>query len=368
MPLTIPADLLPADGRFGSGPSKVPDGRLEALAASGHAVMGTSHRQTPVKDLVQRVRSGLSDLFSLPEGYEVVLGNGGSIAFFDLATYALIHERSQHAVFGGFGAKFAAAAQAAPWLKQPTVLSAQNGMRVLPRDEIGVDVYAWTHNETSTGVMAPVERVPGDGLMVVDATSAAGGLAVDISQTDVYYFAPQKSFASDGGLWIAIMSPRAIARAEEIAASGRHIPEFFNLTEAVKQSRLGQTVNTPAVATLFLLAEQLDWMNTHGGLDGMAARSAESATHLYDWAEASAYATPFVTDPDLRSLVVATIEFDAAIDLKGLQGTLRDNGIVDIGAYRGVGANQLRVGVYPAVDPDDVRALTASIDYAIANR
>ena len=368
MPLKIPADLLPADGRFGSGPSKVPAGRLEALAATGHSLMGTSHRQAPVRDLVHRVRNGLTDLFSLPEGYEVVLGNGGSIAFFDLATYALIRERSQHAVFGGFGAKFAAAAQAAPWLKQPTVLSAQNGMRVLPRDETGIDVYAWTHNETSTGVMAPIDRIPGDGLMLVDATSAAGGLAVDISQTDVYYFAPQKSFASDGGLWIAILSPRAIARAEEIAASGRHIPEFFNLTEAIKQSRLGQTVNTPAVATLFLLAEQLDWMNANGGLDGMVARTTASATHLYEWAEASSYATPYVADPALRSLVVATIEFDTSIDLKTLQNTLRENGIVDIGAYRGVGANQLRVGVYPAVDPADVRALTASIDYAIANR
>ena len=367
MPLTIPAHLLPADGRFGSGPSKVPDGRLEALAASGRSLMGTSHRQTPVKDLVQRVRSGLADLFDLPDGYEVVLGNGGSAAFWDLATYALIQERSQHAVFGEFGAKFAGAVEAAPWLKQPTVVSAQNGQRVLPRDEIGVDAYAWTHNETSTGVMAPVERISGDALMLVDATSAAGGLPVDISQSDVYYFAPQKSFASDGGLWVATMSPRAIERAEQIAASGRHIPAFFDLVGCIKNSRLGQTYNTPAVATLFLLAEQIDWMNANGGLDGMVARTSASATHLYEWAEASAYASPFVTDSALRSLVVATIELDAAIDLKAVQGALRDNGIVDIGAYRGVGANQLRVGVYPAVDPTDVEALTACIDFVVAN-
>ena len=367
MPLTIPAHLLPADGRFGSGPSKVPDGRLEALAASGRSLMGTSHRQTPVKDLVQRVRSGLADLFDLPDGYEVVLGNGGSAAFWDLATYALIQERSQHAVFGEFGAKFAGAVEAAPWLKQPTVVSAQNGQRVLPRDEIGVDAYAWTHNETSTGVMAPVERISGDALMLVDATSAAGGLPVDISQSDVYYFAPQKSFASDGGLWVATMSPRAIERTEQIAASGRHIPAFFDLVGCIKNSRLGQTYNTPAVATLFLLAEQIDWMNANGGLDGMVARTSASSTHLYEWAEASAYASPFVTDLALRSLVVATIELDATIDLKAVQGALRDNGIVDIGAYRGVGANQLRVGVYPAVDPTDVEALTACIDFVVAN-
>jgi phosphoserine aminotransferase len=365
MTLRIPADLLPRDGRFGSGPSKVPDGRLEALAASGRALMGTSHRQAPVRELVGRVRRGVGDLFALPEGYEVVLGNGGSVAFFDLVSYALVRERSQHAVFGAFGAKFAKAIGEAPWLEAPTVLRAEPGTRVLPRAEDGVDVYAVTHNETSTGVMAPVERIPGDALMVVDATSGAGGLPLDAAQSDVYFFAPQKSFASDGGLWLALLSPAAVARAEEIAASGRHIPAFFGLTEAIKQSRLDQTVNTPAVATLFLMAEQLDWMNEHGGLTGMVTRTAASAGVLYDWAERSSYARPFVADPAHRSLVVGTVELDAAIDRVTVMDVLRENGIVDVDAYRGVGANQLRIAMYPAVDAADVEALTHCIDWVV---
>lgn len=365
MALRIPDDLLPADGRFGSGPSKVPDGRLEALAASGRSLMGTSHRQAPVKELVQRVRRGLGDLFSLPDGYEVVLGNGGSVAFFDLVSHALVRERSQHAVFGEFGAKFARAVEQAPWLAAPTVLRAEPGSRVLPRPEDGVDVYAVTHNETSTGVMAPVERIPGDALMLVDATSGAGGLPLDAAQCDVYFFAPQKSFASDGGLWIALMSPAAVARAEEIAASDRHIPGFFDLTEAIKQSRLGQTVNTPAVATLFLMAEQLDWMNDHGGLTGMVTHTAASAQALYGWAEKAAYAQPFVPDPAHRSLVVGTVELDPAIDRVAVMDALRENGIVDVDAYRGVGTNQLRVAMYPAVDSADVEALTRCIDWVV---
>jgi phosphoserine aminotransferase len=365
MALRIPDDLLPADGRFGSGPSKVPEGRLEALAASGRTLMGTSHRQQPVKDLVQRVRRGLADLFDLPDGYEVVLGNGGSVAFFDIVSHALVRERSQHAVFGEFGAKFARAVQQAPWLGEPTVLTAEPGLRVLPRAEDGVDVYAVTHNETSTGVMAPVERIPGEALMVVDATSAAGGLPLDAREADVYFFAPQKSFASDGGLWVALMSPAAVARAEEVAASGRHIPGFFALTDAIAQSRLGQTVNTPAVATLFLMAEQLDWMNDHGGLTGMVTRTAASAEALYGWAEGSSYARPFVTDPAHRSLVVGTVELDPAIDRVAVMDALRDNGIVDVDAYRGIGTNQLRIAMYPAVEAADVEALTRCIDWVV---
>jgi phosphoserine aminotransferase len=294
-----------------------------------------------------------------------VLGNGGSVAFFDIVTHALVRERSQHAVFGAFGAKFAQAAQRAPWLAEPTVLRAEPGSRVLPRAEDGVDVYAVTHNETSTGVMAPVERIPGDALMVVDATSGAGGLPLDATQSDVYFFAPQKSFAADGGLWVALMSPAALARAEEIAASGRHIPAFFGLAEAVEQSRQGQTVNTPAIATLFLMAEQLDWMNDHGGLTGMVTRTAASADALYGWAERSSYARPFVPDAAHRSLVVGTVELDQRIDRTAVMAVLRANGIVDVDAYRGIGTNQLRIAMYPAVEAADVEALTRCIDWVV---
>lgn len=357
---------MPADGRFGSGPSKIPDGRLELLAETGRALMGTSHRQPPVKELVQRVRRGLSELFDLPEGYEVILGNGGSIAFFDLATYALIRNRSQHAVFGEFGKKFAKAATKAPWLGEPTVNTCEWGQVSAPSFEPDVDVYAWAHNETSTGVMAPIKRPTGaddDQLVLIDATSAAGGLAVDATEYDTYFFAPQKSFASDGGLWFALMSPAAIARAEEIAASDRFIPTFFGLTDAIKQSRLGQTVNTPAVATLILMEQQVGWMLARGGLGAMAARTAASAEALYGWAEKASYASPFVTDPTIRSHVVGTIELDSSIDLVALTTVLRSHGIIDTGAYRGVGANQLRIAMYPAVDASDVEALTACIDY-----
>jgi len=368
MTLRIPTDLLPADGRFGSGPSKVPAGRLEALAATGASLMGTSHRQQPVKDLVQRVRRGLAELFALPDGYEVALGNGGSVAFFDLVTYALVRERSQHAVFGEFGKKFAAAAQAAPWLADPALVQSAPGGLAVPSYDVGVDVYAWTHNETSTGVMAPVTRPEGasaDQLTIIDATSAAGGLPLDPGQADVYFFAPQKSFASDGGLWLALLSPAAIARAEEIAASGRHIPAFFGLTEAIRQSRAGQTVNTPAVATLFLMAEQVDWMNSQGGLAGMVQRTTASAEALYSWAEKSEYATPFVSDPSHRSLVVGTIELDPSIDKDTVRAVLAANGVVDLDAYRGIGTNQLRIAMYPAVDASDVVALTACLDWVV---
>ena len=362
--MQIPADLLPRDGRFGSGPSKIPAERLDALAATGASLMGTSHRQQPVETLVRRVVEGLHALLALPDGYEVAIGNGGSAAFWDLATYALIEQRSQHAVFGEFGAKFAKAAHAAPWLGSPSMRTAEPGSVVLPKEEDGVDVYAWTHNETSTGVMAPVQRVPG-GLNVVDATSAAGGLALDAGQCDVYYFAPQKSFASDGGLWLTLLSPAAIEQAERIAASGRHIPAFFDLVGALKSTRKGQTYNTPAVATLFLMAAQLDWMNAGGGLPGMVARTTASAAALYGWAEKASYAAPFVDDAASRSLVVGTVELDPDIDKARLLQVLRENGIVDLDAYRGIGANQLRIAMYPSVDAADVEALTHCIDWLV---
>lgn len=364
----IPQALLPADGRFGSGPSKIPDGRLELLAQTGRTLMGTSHRQPPVQDLVQRVRHGLAELFELPAGYEVVLGNGGSIAFFDLATYALIQNRSQHAVFGEFGKKFAKAVSQAPWLQTPTINTSTWGELSTPVFEADVDVYAWTHNETSTGVMASIQRPDGatdDQLVLIDATSAAGGLTVDPAECDVYYFAPQKSFSSDGGLWFAFMSPAAIARAEELAATDRYIPAFFGLTEAIKQSRSGQTVNTPAVATLILMEQQIGWMLARGGLGAMAARTAASAETLYGWAEKVSYATPFVKDPAIRSHVVGTVELDAGIDLDRLTDVLRSHGIVDTDAYRGVGQNQLRIAMYPSVDASDVEALTACVDYVV---
>ncbi|MFT4262409.1 MAG: phosphoserine transaminase [Nocardioides sp.] len=368
MRLEIPAGLLPADGRFGSGPSKVPAGRLEALAATGVTLMGTSHRQPPVKQLVRRVVDGLAELFALPDGFEVAIGNGGSAAFWDLATFALIERRSQHAVFGEFGAKFAKAANAAPWLASPGMRTAEPGSLVTPVFDADVDTYAWTHNETSTGVAAPVVRPAGmtaDQLTVVDATSAAGGLGVDVSAADVYYFAPQKSFASDGGLWIATLSPAAIERAERIARSDRHIPEFFSLVTALKNTRADQTLNTPAIATLFLMAEQLDQMIADGGLTAMAARSAASAEVLYGWAEKSPYAAPFVDDPTHRSPVVGTIELDPDLSKASVMEVLRANGIVDLDAYRGIGANQLRIAMYPAVDAADVEALTACIDWVV---
>ncbi len=367
--LTIPTDLLPADGRFGAGPSKIQTSHLDALAGTGASLMGTSHRQAPVRNLVGRVREGLAELFSLPEGHEVVLGNGGATAFWDIATNGLIREKSQHLSFGEFSSKFAKAAKDAPWLADPSVIASEPGSRPAAVAEDGVDAYAWAHNETSTAVMAPVVRPAGtsatDALVLVDATSGAGGLPVDLTEVDTYYFAPQKCFASDGGLWLAIMSPAALDRAAEIAASDRHIPAFFDLPTAIDNSRKNQTYNTPAVATLFLMAEQLDWMNAQGGLAGMVERTTASSDALYGWAEKTAYTTPYVADPEHRSLVIGTIDFDDSIDAAVVAATLRANGIVDTEPYRKLGRNQLRIAMYPAVDPADVEALTACIDHVV---
>ena len=366
--IKIPENLKPRDGRFGCGPSKIRPESLTALAASGSSILGTSHRQKPVKNVVHQVREGLNSLFSLPAGYEVVLGNGGSTAFWDIATFGLIENRSQHLVFGEFSSKFATAAKEAPFLGEPTVIKAEPGSHPEALLEDGVDVYALTHNETSTGVAMPIKRPAGtDGaLVLVDATSAAGGLEVDAKEFDTYYFAPQKSFASDGGLWLALMSPAAIARAEKIKAGGRWVPAFFDLGIAIENSRLDQTYNTPALMTLMLLADQIEWMNSNGGLKFAAGRSAESASKLYSWAEKTSYTTPFVTDPAMRSKVVGTINFDESIDAMAVAAALRANGIVDTEPYRKLGKNQLRVGMFPAIDPSDIDALTASIDFVVA--
>ena len=366
--IIIPTSIKPVDGRFGCGPSKIRPEALAALSASGNSILGTSHRQKPVKNVVKRVREGLTSLFNLPEGYEVVLGNGGSTAFWDIATFGLIEERSQHLVFGEFSSKFASAAKEAPFLGEPTVIKTEPGSHPVSVLEAGIDVYAMTHNETSTGVAMPILRPSGtDGaLVLVDATSAAGGLLVDAKEFDTYYFAPQKSFASDGGLWIAIMSPAAIARAEKIKASGRWVPAFFDLGIAIENSRLDQTYNTPALVTLMLLAEQIEWMNSNGGLSFAAGRSKQSSDILYSWAEKTNYTTPFVTDPAMRSKVVGTINFDDAIDATKISAALRANGIVDTEPYRKLGKNQLRIGMFPAVDPSDVDALTKCIDHVVA--
>jgi len=368
--LTLPADLLPADGRFGSGPSKVRPEQVDALLRAGRTVLGTSHRQAPVRTLVRRVREGLTRLFDLPAGYEVVLGNGGSTAFWDVATLCLVRERSQHLVMGEFSAKFAQAVAAAPFLADPVVVRAEPG--ALPRlGEVaaGVDVVAWPHNETSTGVMAPVTRpAPGAGeapLVVVDGTSAAGGVLLDVTQTDAYYFAPQKSFASDGGLWIALLSPAALARVAELRGGGRWVPASLDLAIAVENSAKDQTYNTPAVATLVMLADQVDWLLARGGLRWAAARTAESAGIVYDWALARPWASPFVAEEAARSQVVATVDLDPAVDAVVVQDVLRANGIVDVFPYRSLGRNQLRIGLFPAVDPADVRALTACVDHVV---
>ena len=366
--ITIPDNLKPRDGRFGCGPSKIRPEALSSVLASGASIIGTSHRQKPVKHVVHRVREGLNSLFNLPEGYEVVLGNGGSTAFWDIATFGLIEERSQHLVFGEFSSKFASAAKEAPFLGEPTVIKAEPGSHPVCVAEAGIDVYAMTHNETSTGVAMPIIRPAStDGaLVLVDATSAAGGLMVDAKEFDTYYFAPQKSFASDGGLWIAIMSPAAITRAEKIKASGRWVPAFFDIGIAIENSRLDQTYNTPALVTLLLLAEQIEWMNSNGGLSFAAGRSTESSDILYSWAEKTSYTTPFVTNPAMRSKVVGTINFDDAIDATKISAALRANGIVDTEPYRKLGKNQLRIGMFPAVDPSDVDALTKCIDHVVA--
>ncbi len=367
-PILIPDNLKPIDGRFGCGPSKIRPAAISALVASGTNILGTSHRQKPVKQVVNRVRSGLTSLFSLPEGYEVVLGNGGSTAFWDIATFGLIEKKSQHLNFGEFSSKFAEAAKAAPFLDDPTVIKSEPGTHPLPIAESGVDAYALTHNETSTGVSMPIKRPAGtDGaLVLVDATSGAGGLAVSANEFDTYYFAPQKSFASDGGLWIALMSPAALARTAKIKESGRWVPAFFDLNIAIENSKLDQTYNTPAVATLIMLAEQIEWMNNNGGLKFAAGRSAESASKIYGWADRTSYTTPFVNDPAARSNVVATINFDESIDALEIAKTLRANGIVDTEPYRKLGKNQLRIGMFPAVDPSDIDALISCIEYVVS--
>jgi phosphoserine aminotransferase len=362
--LQMPTELKPADGRFGSGPSRVRPEQLAHLAATGTSLMGTSHRQKPVKQLVGRVRSGLRDLFSVPDGYEVVLGNGGTTAFWDAATCCLVRERALHLSYGEFSNKFAKVTQAAPFLQDPIVVDAAPGDAPLPISDPSCDVVAWAHNETSTGVMVPVHRV-GDGLVLIDATSGAGGLPVDVSDADVYYFAPQKSFAADGGLWLALMSPAARERVAEIDASSRWIPDFLSLATALDNSSKDQTYNTPSVATLWLLAEQLDWMNGNGGLDWCVRRTTESSSILYGWAEGSSFAEPFVSDQAKRSLVVGTIDFDDEVDAAQVAATLRANGIVDTEPYRKLGRNQLRIGLFPAIEPDDVLLLTKSIDYVV---
>jgi phosphoserine aminotransferase len=355
--LVIPDALKPSDGRFGCGPSKVRPEQLAHLTSRGAAILGTSHRQAAVKSLVGGVRRGLTDLFSLPEGYEVVLGNGGATAFWDAAAYGLVRERAQHFVYGEFSSKFAQVTGGAPFLGDSIVVAADPG---------GADVIAWAHNETSTGVMVGVERPAGsDALVVIDATSGAGGLPVAVDRADVYYFAPQKNFGSDGGLWIALMSPAALERVGEIDSAGRWVPPSLSLPIAIDNSAKDQTNNTPAVATLVLLVDQIEWMLGNGGLNWCVERTTESSSHLYGWAEASAHTTPFVTREDLRSLVVGTIDFDDAVDAAALAKTLRANGILDVEPYRKLGRNQLRVGMFPSVEPDDVRALTACIDYVL---
>jgi phosphoserine aminotransferase len=364
--IVIPKNLLPADGRFGCGPSKVRPEQVHALSHDHIALLGTSHRQAPIKDMVGRIRSGFSDLFSLPDGYEVVLGNGGSTAFWDAAAFSLIEQRSQNLVFGEFGGKFAQAA-AAPFLTSPEVIEAPAGSRSEAHVTAGVDVYAWPHNETSTGVMAPVTRIHGDpgALTVIDATSAAGGVDIDASQADVYYFAPQKNFASDGGLWFALFSPAAIERVERIAASERWIPEFLSLKNAVDNSRLNQTLNTPAIGTLILLENQIEWMNAQGGLSWADARTKESSNLLYSWAESVEYATPFVSNPDHRSQVVVTIDFSDEIDATAITSTLRKNGVVDTEPYRKLGRNQIRIATFTAIEPDDIRQLIGCVEYVV---
>jgi phosphoserine aminotransferase len=366
--IKIPQELLPKDGRFGAGPSKVRSEQIEALSKVSKFYLGTSHRQKTVKNEVARLRSGLAELFSLPEGYEVILGNGGSTAFWEIATFGLIRDKAQFLTFGEFGSKFASSAKAAPFLGEQSVIKSEPGDAPVFAPEQGIDAYCTPHNETSTGVAVKPYRPSGaddDALVIIDATSAAGGLDVDINDVDVYYFSPQKCFASDGGLWVAIMSPKAIARAEEIRASGRYIPAFLDLVTAIENSRLDQTYNTPALATIYLMNEQIKWFNSNGGLKWCASRTSESSNAIYYWAEASDFATPYVVDKAKRSGVVATVNFDEAIDAALIAKALRNNGIVDTEPYRKLGKNQLRISVFPAVEPDDVRALLKSIDYVV---
>lgn len=366
--LVLPPELMPSDGRFGCGPSKVRPEALAALAGSGVSVLGTSHRQAPVKTLVRHVREGLNTLFSLPAGYQVILGNGGTTAFWDAAALGLVRERAQHLTFGEFSAKFAGVTRKAPFLADPQVIAADPGDAPDAVAATDVDVYAWAHNETSTGVAVPVNRPAGatdDQLVLVDATSGAGGLPVDLAQADVYYFAPQKVFGSDGGLWIALASPAALERIAEIDATDRWIPEFLSIATALDNTLKDQTLNTPAVATLFLLADQIEWILGNGGLDWATKRTADSSGRLYEWAQRSEFATPFVTRPELRSQVVGTIDFADSVDAAVVAKTLRANGIVDTEPYRKLGRNQLRVGMFPAVEPDDVSLLTQCVDYVV---
>jgi len=366
--IDIPSELLPVDGRFGCGPSKVRPEAVEALAASGASFLGTSHRQEPVRYMVSRLRNGLAELFALPDGYEVMLGNGGSTVFWDIATFGLIEGRSLHATFGEFSAKFASASAAAPFLADPVVVTSDPGTHPEVPSDPEVDAYALTHNETSTGVAMPLRRPEGssrDQLVLVDATSGAGGLRFDPAQTDVYYFAPQKCLASDGGLWLAVVSPAAVERIERIGAGDRWIPESLSLTTALDNSRKDQTYNTPALATVFLAVHQVEWINENGGLNWAAGRCDRSADTIYSWAESRPWATPFVKDPDDRSHVVATIDLDDSIDAGTVSKVLRANGVVDTEAYRKLGRNQIRVALFPAIDPDDVVALTGCIDHVV---
>ena len=367
--IVIPAELLPVDGRFGAGPSKVRPEQIQALVEKSVSFMGTSHRQKPVKNEVAAMRAGLAEMFSIPAGYEVVIGNGGTTAFWEVATFGLIRDRAQFLTFGEFGAKFASSAKAAPFLGEQSVIKSEAGDAPAFTADAGLDAYCTPHNETSTGVAIPPVRPAGadkDALVLIDATSGAGGLPVDLSQVDVYYFSPQKCFASDGGLFVAIMSPAAIARAEEIKASGRYIPAFLDLMTAIENSRLDQTYNTPAVATILMMNEQIKWFNANGGLDWCVARTKESSDAIYEWAMASDFATPFVSDPAKRSQVVATIDFDESIDAEVVAKVLRANGVVDTEPYRKLGRNQLRISVFPAVEPSDVTQLLKCIDFVIA--
>ncbi|GAA1105788.1 phosphoserine transaminase [Nesterenkonia jeotgali] len=365
--VTIPRELLPQDGRFGAGPSKVRSAQVEALSAAGRELLGTSHRQAPVKNLVGELREGLHSFFGAPEGYELILGVGGSTAFWDIASFCLVERKAQHLSFGEFGSKFAKATDKAPFLEASSILTSEAGTLPAPSAEAGVDAYAWPHNETSTGVAAPVRRVAGadDGaLLLVDGTSAAGGLAVDVTETDAYYFGPQKNFASDGGLWLAMMSPAALQRAEKLAAQ-RWVPDFLQLTTAIENSRKNQTYNTPALATLITLNEQVRWLNGNGGMDFAAARTADSAGRVYAWAEAHDLAQPFVTDPAERSNVITTVDFAEEVDAAELAQTLRANGIVDVEPYRKLGRNQLRIATFTAIEPEDITALLNCIDHVL---
>ncbi|EMY34821.1 phosphoserine aminotransferase [Arthrobacter crystallopoietes BAB-32] len=366
--ISIPAELLPRDGRFGAGPSKVRSEQIDAVVQAGRSLLGTSHRQAPVKNLVGNVRNGLREFFQAPDGYEVVLGVGGATAFWDVATFGLVENKAQHLSFGEFSSKFAAATNKAPFLAESSIIKSEPGSRPDPKAEAGVDVYAWAQNETSTGVAAPVKRVAGadeGALVLIDATSAAGGLDVDVAESDVYYFSPQKNFASDGGIWLGLFSPAALERAARIGASDRWVPDFLSLTTAIDNSLKNQTYNTPALTTLVTLNSQIEWLNSNGGLKFAAARTADSAGRVYDWAEASKLATPYVANPDHRSNVIATVDFDDSVDAAAVAKVLRTNGVVDVEPYRKLGRNQLRIATFVAIEPEDVSALLKCIDYVV---